>query len=56
MTFAATLGKHLMVAASVNMFYVAIGCMNKKYMEIAATNINIKIHQLFLSSGFLVSA
>ena len=47
MTFAAKtppLGKHLMMAASVNMFYVAIGYMNKTYMEVAVTNINIKIH------------
>ena len=55
MTFAATLG-NFMMAASANMFYVAIGYMNKTYMEIAATNINIKLHQLFLNSGFLVSA
>ena len=59
MTFAAKtppLGKHLMMAASANMFYVAIGYMNKTYMEVAGTNINIKTHQLFLNSGFLVSA
>ena len=56
MTFAVTLGKHLMMAASANMFHVAIGYMNKTYMEVAATNIDIKIHQLFLNSAFLVSA
>ena len=37
MTFAATLGKHLMIAASANMFYVAIDYMNKTYMEVAVT-------------------
>ena len=37
MTFAATLGKHLMMAASANMFYVAIDYMNKTYMEVAVT-------------------
>ena len=47
MTFGATLGKHLMMAASANIFYVAIGYMNKTYMEVAATNINIEIHQPF---------
>ena len=56
MTFGATLGKHLMMAASANIFYVATGYMNKTYMEETVTNINIKIHQLFLNSGFLVSA
>ena len=37
MTFAATLGKHLMIAASANMFYVAIDYMNNTYMEVAVT-------------------
>ena len=45
MTFGATLGKHLM-AASVNMFYVAIDYKDKTYIEVAS-NVNIKIHQLF---------
>ena len=56
MTFAASLGKALTMAASTNMFYVAIGYMNKTYIEVAATNIDIKMHRLFLNSGFLVSA
>ena len=47
MTFGATLGKHLMMAASANMFYVAIDFKNKTCMEVAASNINIKINQLF---------
>ena len=46
MTFGATLGKHLIPPASANIFYVAIDYKNKTYMEVAATNINIKIHQL----------
>ena len=40
MTFTETLGKHLVKATSANMFYVAIGYMNKTFMEVAATNIN----------------
>ena len=47
MTFGETLGKHLIIAASANMFYVTIDYMNKTYSEVAATNINIKSHQLF---------
>ena len=42
-----TLRKQLMMAASANMFYVAIGYNNKTYMEVAASNTNIKIQQLF---------
>ena len=42
-----TLRKQLMMAASANMFYVAIGYNNKTYMEVAANNTNIKIQQLF---------
>ena len=58
MTFGATLGKHLIPPASANIFYVAIDYKNKTYMEVAATNINIKIHQLFSkqrSFGFRVT-
>ena len=29
MTFGATLGEHLVMAASVNMFYIRIDCKNK---------------------------
>ena len=47
MIFGATLGKHLMIAASANMYYVATDYKNKTYMEVVATNINIKIHHLF---------
>ena len=58
MTFGATLGKHLIPPASANIFYVAVDYKNKTYMEVAATNINIKIHQLFSkqrSFGFRVT-
>ena len=53
MTFRATLGKHLMIAASVNMLYGAIDYKNKTYMKVAASNINIKIHQLFSEQRIL---
>ena len=46
MTFGVTLGRHLMMAASANIFYVAIDYKNKTYMEVAATSTNMKIHQL----------
>ena len=36
-----------MMAASANIFYVVIDYKNKASMEVAATNINVKIHQLF---------
>ena len=47
MIFGANLGEHLMMAASANMFYIAIDYKSKTYMKVAASNINIKIHELF---------
>ena len=47
MTFGVTLGEHLMIANSADMFYITTAYKNKTYMEVAASNINIKIHQLF---------
>ena len=47
LTFGETLEKHLMITASANMFYFAIDYKNKTYIEVAASNINFKIHQLF---------
>ena len=41
------LGEHLTMAASASMFYIAIDYENKTNVKEAATNINIKIHQLF---------
>ena len=36
-----------MIAASAYMFYIAIGYKNKANMKVAASNMNIKIHQMF---------
>ena len=47
MTFRMTLAEHLKMAASANMFYFAIDYENEPNMKVAASNINIKIHQLF---------
>ena len=43
-----TLGEHVMMAGSASMFYIAIDHKNKPNMKVAASNINIEIHQLFL--------
>ena len=40
-----TLGEHLTIAASASMFYIAIDYKNKPNIKVAASNINIKIHQ-----------
>ena len=56
MTFGMTLAEHLTMAASANMFYFAIDYENEPNMKVAASNVNIKIHQPFLNSRFLVSA
>ena len=34
------------MADSADMFYIAIDYKNKPFMKVAASNINIKIHQL----------
>ena len=52
MTFGTTLREHTM-AASANMFYIAIGYKNRANMKVAASNINIKIHQLFSEQRIL---
>ena len=41
MTFRTTLGEYLTMAASANMFYIAIDYNNKANMKVAASNINI---------------
>ena len=56
MTFRMTLEKQFTMAASASMFYIAIDYKNKPNMKVAASNININIHDCFLNSGFLVSA
>ena len=53
MTFGMTLAEHFTKAASANMFYFATNYQNEANMKVAASNVNIKIHQLFI--GFLVS-
>ena len=47
MTFGATLGEHLMMAASIKMLYIEIDHKNKTYIKAIASNINIEIHELF---------
>ena len=47
MTFRMTLAEHLTMVASVNMFYFAIDYENEPNMKVAASNVDIKIHQLF---------
>ena len=47
MAFGTTLGEHLTMAASTDMFYIAIDYKNKPNNKVAASNIRIKIHQLF---------
>ena len=47
MTFETTSGEHRTMAASANMFCVAVDYKNKTNMKVAASNINIKIHQQF---------
>ena len=52
-----TLAEHLTMAASANMFYFAIDCENELNMKVAASNVTIKIHQLFFKQwifGFQV--
>ena len=40
--FERTLGEHVTMIASANMFYIAIGYKNKASMKVAASNTNIK--------------
>ena len=46
MTFGMTLAEHLTMAASASMFYIVINYENELNMKVAASNVNIKIHQL----------
>ena len=46
MTFGMTLGEQLTMAATADMFYIAIIYQNKTNMKVAASNIYIKIHQV----------
>ena len=53
MTFGTTLGEHYPIAASANMFYIAIGYKNRANMKVAASNMNIKIDQMFSEQRIL---
>ena len=48
-----TLAEHLTMAASANKFYFAIKYENERNMKVAASNVNIKIHQLFIKQCVL---
>ena len=48
-----TLGEHPTMAISASMFYIAIDNKNKTNMKVAASNIKIKIHQLFSKQRIL---
>ena len=48
-----TLGEQLTIAASGSMFYIATDYKNKTNMKMPASNINIKIHQLFSKQWIL---
>ena len=52
-TFGMTLAEHLTMAASANRFYIAINYENELNMKVAASNVNIKIHQLFSKQRIL---
>ena len=54
MTFGMTLAEHLTMAASAGIFYIAIDYENEPNMKVAASNVNIKIHQLFSKQRILV--
>ena len=47
MTFGTTFREHNTRAASAKMFYITIGYKNKVNITVAASNKNIKMHQLF---------
>ena len=40
-------------STSANMFYFAIDCENEPKMKVTASNVNIKIHQLFFKQRIL---
>ena len=53
MTFEMTLGEHLTMEASASLFCITADYKNKANMKVAASNINIKIHQLFSKQWIL---
>ena len=48
-----TLAEHLTMAASASMFYIAINYENELNMKLAASSVNIKIHQLLSKQRIL---
>ena len=48
-----TLAEHLTISASANMFYFAIDYENEPNMKVAASNVNINIHQLIFKQQIL---
>ena len=48
-----TLAEHLTMAAFASMFFIAIGYKNEANIKVAASNVNIKIHQLFSKQRIL---
>ena len=53
MTFGMTLAEHLTMTASASMYCIAIDYKNEPNMKVAASNVNIKIHQLFSKQRIL---
>ena len=53
MTSGITLAEHVAIAASASMFYIAIDYENEPNMKVAASNVNIKIHQLLSKQWIL---
>ena len=48
-----TLAEYLTMAASANMFYFAIDYENEPNVKVAASNVNIKINQMFFKQQIL---
>ena len=53
MTFGMTLAEHLTMAASANIFYFAVDYENETNRKVAASNVNIKINQLFFKQRII---
>ena len=53
MTFGMTLAERFTMAASASMLYIALDYKNEANIKVAASNVNIKIHQLFSKQQIL---
>ena len=53
MTFRMTLAEHLAKTTSAHMFYFVIDYENEPNIKVAASNVNVKIHQLFFKKRIL---